>query len=378
MPITSDNHGSRGAIAVAQELGTAGWGFPLLHDITDVLRIGDVTFVTPNEDVSNYKTVEMKTTLRGEGPEVDGMRDYEYDVTVTFPLGSSDEELPPLPFPQRSAPSDPLIPQRPQRPVARHGRQFERMAKAKVRLDGADGELVGHDGEWSVAKRLESHSGGRWSVLRRVIRNSRETGYASEVVDGAQLYVAFYSKGGVSEEMLVSGALASDVVDSGILVPGDSRNGITVSAMPAPEMRSARPELPYFLYSIPQRARLEMLSGRLLVMVLTNPARIYSALEAAGFEITRGADPHPWSIGVRSAFLDESGNRYTTEARNLWPYVAQMALECKGTDFLVEIVQAMHDACEEAFERGVPDNLLEWYQETNRRVPPRKIEIRAG
>jgi hypothetical protein len=45
VPIGPEDHGSRGVLGIAEFLSQEGWGFPLLHDITDCLRIGDVTFV---------------------------------------------------------------------------------------------------------------------------------------------------------------------------------------------------------------------------------------------------------------------------------------------------------------------------------------------
>jgi hypothetical protein len=69
-----ESHGSRGMIAIAGYLAGQGWGFPVIHDITDVLRIGDITFVRVNEDSEReYKTVEVKT--RAELNRRDFLRD---------------------------------------------------------------------------------------------------------------------------------------------------------------------------------------------------------------------------------------------------------------------------------------------------------------
>lgn len=51
-------------------LSERGWGFPILHDITQILRIGDIAFVQPHGEP---RTVEIKTRLaeeRVEGDEI--------------------------------------------------------------------------------------------------------------------------------------------------------------------------------------------------------------------------------------------------------------------------------------------------------------------
>lgn len=53
-----DDHGSRGVIAIAEYLAGQGWGFP---DITDCLRVGDVTFVQPEKEAEvGLKTLRSR------------------------------------------------------------------------------------------------------------------------------------------------------------------------------------------------------------------------------------------------------------------------------------------------------------------------------
>src|SRR5258707_944444 len=42
-----EGHGLQGMLAIAEILCNAGAGLPILHDITNCLRIGDITFFTP-------------------------------------------------------------------------------------------------------------------------------------------------------------------------------------------------------------------------------------------------------------------------------------------------------------------------------------------
>jgi hypothetical protein len=71
-----------GVLLVAQEWANNGAGFPLLHDVTNILRIGDITFV---DDQQNVTTVEIKTRYEGEGDEAD-VHHYSVGVWGTKPL----------------------------------------------------------------------------------------------------------------------------------------------------------------------------------------------------------------------------------------------------------------------------------------------------
>ena len=49
------------------------WGISVIHDITNVLRVGDITFMRPSEEGrvrdAIYRTVELKTRARRRGRE---------------------------------------------------------------------------------------------------------------------------------------------------------------------------------------------------------------------------------------------------------------------------------------------------------------------
>jgi hypothetical protein len=73
-----EDQGSRGVIGLAAGLAGEDWGFPLLHDITDCLRIGDVTFIKPDGD---NRTLELKTqvTSTEEADGTEGMLCHQGD-----------------------------------------------------------------------------------------------------------------------------------------------------------------------------------------------------------------------------------------------------------------------------------------------------------
>jgi hypothetical protein len=69
-------------LLMARYLAGQDWGFPLIHDITDCLRIGDVTYVRiPENSERSYTTVEVKTHAEFKGRlEGQNLAEYEYRI----------------------------------------------------------------------------------------------------------------------------------------------------------------------------------------------------------------------------------------------------------------------------------------------------------
>jgi hypothetical protein len=69
VPVPPDDERWQGVLALAFSMAKAGYGFPLLHDMTDILRIGDIPFVRPGKPPrpSQFVTVAVRVEdpLRG-------------------------------------------------------------------------------------------------------------------------------------------------------------------------------------------------------------------------------------------------------------------------------------------------------------------------
>lgn len=160
-----ESHGSRGMIAMAGYLAGQGWGFPVIHDITDVLRIGDITFVRVNGDSEReYRTVEVKTRAELKRRlESENRAEYLYHMQVLSaappgnkPIDSSYH----VEF-KTSIPS-------PARPVGRRiERQAKRMSTALLHQTAKLDELIKEDGEapalWTGLKRRSPRIGNRFN-----------------------------------------------------------------------------------------------------------------------------------------------------------------------------------------------------------------------
>src|SRR6266536_152639 len=352
---TPDDHGSRGMIGIATALSNDGWRFPLLHDITDCLRIGDITFVKVEQD-RQIQTVEIKARLLDERPAADGKTAFEYPVTV---IPVPDEHLPtPMPdgeqtgryLPPSSRQSSP-------EPSARVIRQVRRLHVARAHQEVQPGTLTEIDGKPAFSARATLTKPGHWKSLRRVVRRARAGGYASESVENTFLYVALYRPEGISVDSTQSQypQIAQDLLNSGILFEeNQGRNELVISSVPSPEERGPQLFLPYYLYSLPQTAIIDLLRGRLAIFVLVNSGRIVAALEEEGYEVTIPSGRNDFgndSLVITTTVEDKAGRPYRIELRNLQFHVPETIYEFQSVQYLIEVAAAMRGAAKIAAER---------------------------
>lgn len=362
--IQQDDHGARGLVAVSAHLASEGWGFPLLHDITDCLRVGDVTFIRPQAHGDQLKTFEVKTRIVRERASMQGRAGYEYQVSLLSPLppdhGSSprDREQAEVTTGQESQGrrerSTNLSRRRNERRVER---QLRRMANAIARREAPDARPIELEGEPPlISVGVESSSSSHWPSLRSVIRSARSHGYASSCVDGTHLYAAYYDTNGVTEEMIRNSSLIEDLTASHMFPPEEAeRNSLVVYRVPPEERDGLNLCLPYFLYSIPKRAIFDVLQGRLVIVVLTNPARMMAALEKDGFRVSAPLGQNPLAPGrlvVTADVTDGSGQTYRVELHNLPFHINEIIYEFKSIDYLLEVARSMRDATIVAIGKG--------------------------
>ena len=355
--VSSDDHGSTGMTTVAMYLSERGWGFPLIHDITDSLRIGDITFVNTRTQPRTFRTVEVKTKLTSEIPLGDGTANYTYQVHVMHPTHPgmdvssvdlhAEEELSvdPIKTPPPAAPWTPRL--------LRQMRRMEQAIAKQYAVPGTITKVPGEDRAF-LSVPLETKSRTHWKELRRIIRIARRKGYASEVVDGAMIYLAFYDDKGVSAESVHDSRFVSDLKASGILDRINPRfpNSIVVNQVPPQEDRGLGAFLPHFLYEVPHRALTDLLHGRLLLVVLANPARLVDVLEAVGLEVssrTGRADLNPGAMVVEDRFRDGQGREWHAELHNLEWHALELIHEFKSTAHLKAAALRMRDATREAY-----------------------------
>lgn len=355
------DHGEVGLLAIAQHLAGEGWGFPLLHDVTDCLRIGDVTFVKPAErGTRQLRTLEVKTRLLGEPTVEDGGLRQQLQVHLISPEPLGPPQTDAVASPDATGPAGPRSPTvagipAPQRD--RVSRQLERMTKALAKQaakdDGVPVEIPGEAPLMSVG--VDTDSGTHWKTLRKLIRDARREGYAVESVDGTFVYVAYYRAGGVGPEDTQDVRLPRDLADAGVLIPGDERNAVVLLGIVSEEGPGAGRHLPFWLYDIPRRAVKDLLHGRLAVVVLVNPAGIYRALETTGFSVRSRPGVHPLgpdAFVVHARAEDDERHQVELALHGLAWHVSEVVEEFKSVHYIVEVAEAMRDAAVNNWRAG--------------------------
>lgn len=297
VPISTvvDDDGSRGVLMMARSLTSREWGLPIVHDITDVLRIGDITFASPvrNPKDAVFRTIEVKTRWMGIVEEEDGSSTLSLSVQI-----SSTEPFPDTPphileaTGQNGIEPGPPPEAKPRREDRRLRKQLDRMDLAKSHRDTPFDTVTELDGQPHITMSIDTDQYSRWGDLRRAIRKARADGHSYFSIDGFVGYALFYNASGVTPEDTEQGNLPGDIgaslMDDGL----ESRNSITLVSIPAEEDDRHLPHLlPFFLYKIPQRAINDILRGRLVIMAVMNSARIEKLLTTEGYEVIPSTPP---------------------------------------------------------------------------------------
>lgn len=332
----NDGHGRAGLLGTAVGLWREGWGIPILHDITDILRVGDISFATTNA----VKTVEIKAHYIGDRTAEDGERLSEYQVQV---ISDSADKVG-LDLPSEPASGIYKLDRNP-KIVSRLDRQVERMRTARAKQKAPPNSVTElGPGKYLLTVHHDHSTRSNWRMIRRIIRQARVNGYSSVVADGAFLYAAFYSPDRIEEDTLKRPEFVEDLKQSGILEAGPSdRRGILVRGIP-PHHDERGPELsvPYFLYAVPQRAVLDILRGRLVLVSLTSVSVVVDAVRREGYAV--GEAPRYIVSGTASG---TDGEAYELEIGSLRWWIRDATGEFRPLD---DIVNAVHAAMQGAYK----------------------------
>jgi hypothetical protein len=207
-PIAEITYSTQAVISMAGYLLGQKFGIPIIHDITNWLRIGDITFarLTENPDDRRFQTVELKSSLIDSTTLEDGST-YA-NMTVNVYCNEPMDLLRPIAKDPKDAKSPTLAVetsnQAPTRKDRRLDRQFERLDIMKNRRDMVDNSITKIDGIPNINLRIDREEGHRWHELRRAIRAARRSGFSFFSIDNFIAYGIWYQKGGVSAEHLHS------------------------------------------------------------------------------------------------------------------------------------------------------------------------------
>lgn len=309
-PIAEITTSHQAVISMAEYLLSQQFGIPIIHDITNWLRIGDITFMQPKKKGESwgFQTVELKSSVN-ESETLDGGV-VQANVTVNM---YSNEPMDLLKGIESKPKADAAVSTSPKKLAAtvptkqdrRLKKQFQRLDKMIARRDMEDNAITTVDGIPNIVFRLPHQEMHHWADLRRAIRNARRDGCASFSIDHFIGYTIFYRKEGVTEEHISNFREPMvEHVQNDLLAHGGG-GFLLVRELPMKEEYDVEgfPFMRFFSYEIPQNAIVDLLRNRLLIVAVVNYGLLDAALAKRGFNVTgmNGEprdDAYPYSCDV--------------------------------------------------------------------------------
>lgn len=313
------------------------YGVPIVHDITNWLRLGDMTFLRFADDGSGgwfFRTVEVKSSLTSSRTNDDGSTSATVmvDIYSNEPLNLPEERQPKrgrvgAPTPEMSDPG-----QRRRKEDRRIRDQFERLDKMVRCRDLKDDAVTMVDGVPNVILRVDHDQIHHWPELHRAIRTARSEGYAFFDIDGFIGYAVVYDKNGVTAEHFTKTRLRDDVQERLLSSEDCIRNSLMVQQIPMREDHDpvGAPIMRFFSYDIPKRTKADLIHGRLLIMAMVNTGRLDKALAERGLTI----EPEDGDLARR-------GYRYTVDL--VWPTGETECMAIPYTSVQHHVNTAMHE-----------------------------------
>jgi len=315
-------------------------GFPLLHDITDILRIGDVSFFRAG--LERPMTVELKASVVSRERDGDQVK-IQYQMSAVWPAGAEHAESLPV-DPGDPAPMAQATPRRRQAGLdsRRFRKQLERMSDAHAQRTADLGKPTKIGGRPALFLRMEADdSPTHWPVIRRLIRRARRTGYASGSAEQSTMYVVAYSADGFEADDPAFVRAGTDLGASDIWYADTNRNMMRITPLVDPSQRGPHRWMPYFLYPIPLTSRVDILHGRLIILSILNVGRLADAIQAEGLRVEMPGR-HANSMSVLLDVPSDEGS-YLVDLANLEENIAEMIMEGGSIQSVAALAAHMAD-----------------------------------
>lgn len=348
-------HAQVGVQIMARALANNGAGFPILHDITDMLRVGDITFVSPHHAPV---TVEVKTHYAGRGDDA-GSEHYEIQVW------GAEENVRQI-LKSFSSGADESHPNQvdgkpPWRTYRGLGEQLTRIARAQTLQKAVDGDVRDEGRHRDLFMSIEVQDGlAHWDVVQRLARMAEDHGYASETVDDAFIYAAVWTDPPVMypQSTQLYGPWQeqwqNDLRASEIWYPAtddranDAWFGTTHFYLTPHAFHHV---MPFLLYPLGEDLAIDLLWGRLWFIVMVNLGKIAEDLRERGFEVRWPSK----DVDLAGDFLSVYK---VVETPDRGPWVFDLrSLRGMGEKMLFEFLPRaiFCDAVEQMFEQGIEE-----------------------
>lgn len=359
-----EGHGLQGMLAIAEILSNAGAGLPLLHDITNCLRIGDITFYTPN---NSPFTIEVKTKLKG----YDGANMILAIKVHSVVTPAEDERLKTV---YAHIPKEISLPQNIDNYQMAHEpdaieeelrRQLEKLGRISTWQSAKDGEPF-QLGErtMGITGHLPSNEDMfHFDVIQELVREAKTRNFACRVVDNAFIYTAFYRDTPLW-------LLESQQVIPEKSIPDYQQAGISI-AFPEPEKNIAlifnifdNPTFvrPIFIYRLPSETIIDLMWQRMQIYVTINLGKLVDALQAVNIDAKfpkNEQELDKLSIPIFVEIPLPNGQNFYGQIKGIQHYTAQVIYEFLSLQGFVNLISHMIEmTTEQAKKQGIYDKIL--------------------
>lgn len=356
---TSSDHAILGVQTIAEALSNAGAGFPVIHDMTDCLRVGDISFVNRGRlpltiEVKSHKegeqdgriSLQVETHLIGGSEDMDHWREISLRIPFQEPQTESAGEL---------------VPQTKSRRIPRLPRQLKRMRIARAwqaAIPGAPIEF-GEGPNGLLIQAVGSKSAYHWEIVRDLATKARKEGFASQAVDNAFVYMAIYSETPLlaiddPNKLPQSSQIGDSISSSGILFQNPLHNRLTVTtSFEYISDHAPLNVLPFFWYPLSPDLVVDMMFGRLFFVVAINLWRVVEALRQVGLDADLpNSEVDYWRdfISVSRQIARDDGSSFKVESHGLAYYARKLSFEFLSLPVFAETVKSMMDVVVEQAE----------------------------
>jgi len=343
----------KGVLSVAELYAGKNMGFPIINDMTNVLRIGDLTYVSPHADPF---PVEVKTRILNEDEQ--GITAHVHTLTTlnkeqkhffenqleslraglrqTELRGSLDRDFAAMTNDDRYA------------------RQMKRMEKVSSALATKPRTITWEDDSPTYYGPLCTTSDSfHWNEARDLAARCKQHGYATQTVDGAFFYVGIAAEQplvypwSTTFDPTVLQTVAQDLCQSGIFLSDTSKNHLWYSGTASYLGGIVPPHvLPLFLNPFPPDVLFDLVAGRMMIFVMVNLGRLVDSLIEAGFEarVPSGEAEFVERFLPVSRVVCRDGKRYTAELYQLSYHSQLIVHEYLSLRGFVDVVRSMFDA----------------------------------
>ena len=290
-------------LGVAESLANRGAGFPLIHDVTRCLRVGDLTFCNILDDDDEPLTVEVKSKTASIEGNIATLDVAIYAPAVQPKFTKIFEKLSGAPVQVEETARPPAAEETPRGAVLGSGprleRQVERMARSRRLQAASHLETIDQAGNNILAAMTLQMKGVYfyWDIIAELATEAKSRGYATRAVDDAFFYTATYSEDksvypwSESADLPFAAQVSERVKEAFPLYGDASRDHICfrsswdyLSGEVPPYIR------PVLLYNLPIDQRIDIMWRRLSIVVYMNIGKMVEALKLAGIEARVPAD----------------------------------------------------------------------------------------